>query len=189
MRVGQALSPEPGSRVLDMCSAPGGKTTQLAELMRNQGQIVACDVDDERLRTVSELAARLGITIIETVRLGSERNEEPPPGPFDTILVDVPCSNTGVLGRRPEVRWRLRPDDLKHLVPLQTKLLLQAAERVRPGGAIVYSTCSIEPEENRAVVDAVLQAMPELTREADEAQVPGKPADGGYWARLRRKVM
>jgi 16S rRNA (cytosine967-C5)-methyltransferase len=187
MRVAAALAPEPGSRVLDLCSAPGGKTTHLAELMQNQGQIVACDVDDERLRTVTELAARLGITIIEAVRLYPERNEEPPPGPFDAILVDVPCSNTGVLGRRPEVRWRLRPDDLKHLVPLQTKLLLQAGERIRPGGAIVYSTCSIEPEENRAVVDAVLQAMPELVLEAEEAQVPGKPADGGYWAKLRRR--
>jgi 16S rRNA (cytosine967-C5)-methyltransferase len=188
MRVAAALAPEPGSRVLDLCAAPGGKTTHLAELMRNQGQIVACDVDDERLRTVAELSARLGITIIETVRLRPGLNENAPAGPFDAILVDVPCSNTGVLGRRPEVRWRLRPVDLKHLIPLQTKLLLQAAERVRPGGAIVYSTCSIEPEENRAVVDAVLQAMPELSLEADEAQVPGKPADGGYWARLRRTL-
>jgi 16S rRNA (cytosine967-C5)-methyltransferase len=187
MRVTAALAPEPGSLVLDLCAAPGGKTTHLAELMRNEGQIVACDVDDERLRTVAELSARLGSTIIETVRLRPGLNEDPPAGPFDTILVDVPCSNTGVLGRRPEVRWRLRPDDLRHLVPLQTRLLLLAAERVRPGGAIVYSTCSIEPEENRPVVDAVLQAMPELTLEADEAQVPGKPADGGYWARLRRR--
>ncbi len=187
MRVAAALAPEPGSRVLDLCAAPGGKTTHLAELMGNQGRIVACDVDDERLRTVAELSARLGITIIETVRLRPGLNEEPPAGPFDAILVDVPCSNTGVLGRRPEVRWRLRPADLKHLVPLQTKLLLLVAERIRPGGAVVYSTCSIEPEENRAVVDAVLQAMPELSLESDEIQVPGKPADGGYWARLRRK--
>ena len=187
MRVAAALAPEPGSRVLDLCAAPGGKTTHLAELMRNQGQIIACDVDDERLRTVNELCARLGITIVQTTRLRPELNDEPPPGPFDAILVDVPCSNTGVLGRRPEVRWRLRPEDLRHLVSLQTKLLLLAAERIRPGGAIVYSTCSIEPEENRAVVDAVLQAMPELVLEADEAQVPGKPADGGYWARLKRK--
>jgi 16S rRNA (cytosine967-C5)-methyltransferase len=188
MRVGAALSPEPGSRVLDLCAAPGGKTTHLAELMRNEGQIVACDVDDERLRTVAELAARLGITIVKTVRLRPGLNEDPPAGPFDAALVDVPCSNTGVLGRRPEVRWRLRTDDLRHLVPLQTKLLLLAAERVRPGGAIVYSTCSIEPEENRAVVDSVLQALPELTLEINELQVPGKPADGGYWARLRRRA-
>jgi 16S rRNA (cytosine967-C5)-methyltransferase len=187
MRVAAALAPAPRSCVLDLCAAPGGKTTHLAELMRNQGQILACDVDDERLRTVNELCARLGITIVETVRLRPGLNEEPPAGPFDAALVDVPCSNTGVLGRRPEVRWRLRPQDLRHLVSLQTKLLLLAAERVRPGGAVVYSTCSIEPEENRAVVDAVLKALPELVLEADEAQLPGWPADGGYWARLRRR--
>jgi 16S rRNA (cytosine967-C5)-methyltransferase len=187
MSVATALAPEPGGRVLDLCAAPGGKTTHLAELMRNEGRVVACDVDDERLRTVAELCQRLGVGIVETVRLHPERIEEPPAGPFDAVLVDVPCSNTGVLGRRPEARWRLRPDDFRHLVPLQTKLLLQAAERVRPGGAVVYSTCSTEPEENRRVVDVVLRALPGLVLEAEAEQVPGRPADGGYWARLRRK--
>jgi 16S rRNA (cytosine967-C5)-methyltransferase len=186
MAVAPALAPPAGGRVLDLCAAPGGKTTHLAELMRDQGRVLACDVDDERLRTVAELCRRLGVTCVEAVRLHPERNEEPPPGPFDAALVDVPCSNTGVLGRRPEVRWRLRPGDFRHLVPLQTRLLLQAADRVRPGGAVVYSTCSVEPEENRGVVDAVLRALAELTLEAESEQVPGRPADGGYWARLRR---
>ena len=189
MRVASALAPEPGSRVLDMCAAPGGKTTHLAELMRNQGQIIACDVDEHRLQTVAELSRRLGVTIVETRLLNARGHEEPPTGPFDAILVDVPCSNTGVLGRRPEVRWRLKPEDFRRLVPLQTKLLIQAGERIRPGGAIVYSTCSIEPEENRQVVRNVLQALPDLEREAEEEQVPGKPADGGYWARLRRHTL
>jgi 16S rRNA (cytosine967-C5)-methyltransferase len=103
------------------------------------------------------------------------------------VLVDVPCSNTGVLGRRPEVRWRLRPDEFRHLVPLQTKLLLKAGERVRPGGAVVYSTCSVEPEENGQVVANVLRALPDLQLEADQEQVSGQPSDGGYWARLRRR--
>jgi 16S rRNA (cytosine967-C5)-methyltransferase len=187
MQVGSALAPAPGSRVLDLCAAPGGKTTHLAQLMNNRGEIIACDVDDRRLQTVSELAARLGITIVKPHRLHPERNDGPPAGPFDTILVDVPCSNTGVLGRRPEVRWRLKPDDFRRLVPLQTKLLLQGAERVRPGGSIVYSTCSFEPEENRQVVQAVLQALPDFVMEAEQEHVPGRPADGGYWARLRRQ--
>lgn len=186
MQVASTLAPQPGSRVLDLCSAPGGKTTHLAELMRNEGQIIACDVDSLRLQTVRELCGRLGVTIVQTQRLDLERNEEPPSGPFDAILVDAPCSNTGVLGRRPEARWRMRPDDFRHLVSLQTKLLLQAGERLRPGGAVVYSTCSIEPEENRRVVSEILKALPDLVLEAEEEQVPGKPADGGYWARLRR---
>lgn len=186
MRVASALAPQPGWRVLDLCAAPGGKTTHLAELMQNQGQIVACDVDDERLKTVAELSARLGTTIIETRRLRPESNEEPPPGPFDAALVDVPCSNTGVLGRRPEVRWRLKMGDITHLVQLQTRLLLQAAERVRPGGVVVYSTCSVEPEENGGVVRAALTGLRDFVLEAEEEQVPGRPSDGGYWARLRR---
>lgn len=184
MKVASALAPEPGSRVLDLCSAPGGKATHLADLMRNQGQIIACDVDEARLRTVRELCNRLGVSIVETL---SVSESEPPPGPFDAVLVDVPCSNTGVLGRRPEARWRLKPDDFRRLVPLQTGLLTLAAERVRPGGAIVYSTCSIEPEENRQIVQNVLRRSPELTLEAEEEQLPGRPADGGYWARLRRQ--
>jgi 16S rRNA (cytosine967-C5)-methyltransferase len=187
MRVASALGPQPGSRVLDLCAAPGGKTTHLAELMQNQGQVIACDVDELRLQTVQELCRRLGITIVETHRLHPERQEEPPAGPFDAILVDVPCSNTGVLGRRPEVRWRLRPGELPHLVRLQTKLLLQAVERIRPGGSVIYSTCSIEPEENRQVAQAVLAAVSHLVLEAEQEQMPGQTADGGYWAKLRSR--
>ncbi len=187
MRVAAALEPRHGGAVLDLCAAPGGKTTHLAELMANEGRIVACDVNGRRLRVVADLCRRLGVAIVEPRLLNMKRQEEPPAGPFDAVLVDVPCSNTGVLGRRPEVRWRLRPDDFRRLVPLQTKLLLQAAERVKPGGAVVYSTCSIEPEENRQVVRAVLRALPWLVPEAEEEQVPGRPADGGYWARVRRK--
>jgi 16S rRNA (cytosine967-C5)-methyltransferase len=183
MRVASALASEPGETVLDLCAAPGGKTTHLAELMRNSGRILACDVDDHRLQTVSTLAQRLGLTIIETRRVGGVNA---PAELFDHVLVDVPCSNTGVLGKRPEARWRLRPGDLTQLVALQTRLLQQACERVRPGGVVVYSTCSIEPEENRGVVEAVLEKNPALHLEAVEEAIPGRPADGGFWARLRR---
>ncbi len=184
MRVASALGPEPGESVLDFCAAPGGKATHLAELMGDRGRVVACDTDARRLATVQELARRLGLTSVETCLLGQD--QPPPAGPFDKVLVDVPCSNTGVLGRRPEARWRLRPEDLRQLVGLQTRLLRQAVERVRPGGRVVYSTCSIEPEENRRVVEAILKEVPAVRREADEEAVPGRPADGGYWARLRR---
>jgi 16S rRNA (cytosine967-C5)-methyltransferase len=187
MRVASALAPQPGASALDLCAAPGGKTTHLAELMQNTGRIVACDVDERRLKTVAELAGRLGLTMIETHLLHPDRGEGAPASRFDAVLVDVPCSNTGVLGRRPEVRWRLRPEDFPHLVKLQTRLLRQACERVKPGGAVVYSTCSIEPEENGAVVRAVLAEMPAWTLEAEEERTPGRPADGGYWARLRRQ--
>jgi 16S rRNA (cytosine967-C5)-methyltransferase len=186
MRVGSALAPAPGSVVLDLCSAPGGKTTHLAELMGNKGRIIACDVEEKRLQTVRELAARLGLTIIETMRI-EPAGSEVLSGPSDFVMVDAPCSNTGVLGRRPEARWRLTPGDLRHLVNLQGRLLRLACERTRSGGSVVYSTCSIEPEENGEVVRRVLKALPDLMLEAEETAVPGKPADGGYWARLRKK--
>src|SRR5262249_31570215 len=143
-----------GATVLDLCSAPGGKTTHLAELMQNRGRIIACDIDAARLETVRTLAQRLGITIIETRLLRPDDDTSLPAGPFDAALVDVPCSNTAGLAGRRGVRWRWRPPDLPSLVRLQRRLLEQAARRVRPGGVLVYSTCSIEPEENQAVAHA-----------------------------------
>jgi 16S rRNA (cytosine967-C5)-methyltransferase len=179
-----ALGVQPGMHVLDLCSAPGSKSTHLAELMDNRGRITACDIDVKRLETVTALCQRLGVKGVETVLL--KENQDPPAGPFDAALVDVPCSNTGVLGRRPEVRWRLKPSEFEYLIRLQTRLLILASERLKPGGAVVYSTCSIEPDENRGVVKAVLRGMRGLKLEAEHESIPGKPSDGGYWARLRK---
>jgi 16S rRNA (cytosine967-C5)-methyltransferase len=184
MLVASAVGVQPGMRVLDLCAAPGGKTTHLAELMDNRGTVTACDIDPKRLDTVTALCQRLGVKGVEPVLL--KENDEPPPGPFDAAVVDVPCSNTGVLGRRPEVRWRIKASEFEHLIRLQTRLLLQAVERVKPGGAVVYSTCSIEPDENAGVVKAVRRAIKGLTLEAEHTSVPGRPSDGGYWARLRK---
>jgi 16S rRNA (cytosine967-C5)-methyltransferase len=184
MLVASALAPQPGMHVLDLCSAPGGKTTHLMELMDNRGRVTACDIDARRLETVTAQCQRLGLNGVETLVV--KEKGDPPPGPFDAALVDVPCSNTGVIGRRPEVRWRLKPNEFEHLVRLQTRLLIQAIERVKPGGAVVYSTCSIEPDENERVVKGVCKAMKGLTLEAEHHTIPGQPADGGYWARLRK---
>ncbi len=180
---GSLLAPRPGERVLDLCAAPGGKTTHLAALMQNQGQIVAADVDRERLRLVEQSCRRLGISIVET-RLMPRDGADLPEGPFDRILVDVPCSNTGVLGKRPEVRWRLQPREIAELAALQVRLLRAACDRLAPGGSLVYSTCSIEPEENRAVVDAVLAARADVKLIREINHTPGRPADGGYQALL-----
>ena len=184
MQIATALHPQAGWKVLDLCAAPGGKTTHLAELMSNHGKIIACDIDPKRLDTVTTLCHRLGITIVETFKVDKFATE-PPPGPFDAAIVDVPCSNTGVLGRRPEVRWRLATDDFEELIRLQTRLLFTAIERVKPGGVIVYSTCSIEPDENEGVIAAVRRGLPKLIVEAQHHAIPGEPSDGGYWARLR----
>ncbi len=182
MLVASAVSPKPGWQVLDLCAAPGGKTTHLAELMHHSGRIVACDIVSKRLDSVGDLCRRMGVRIVEPRVLADET--EAPAGPFDAVLADVPCSNTGVLGRRPEVRWRLQPHEFQHLIRLQTSLLKTALSRVKAGGVVVYSTCSIDPDENGGVVRAVLTEMPGVTLDAEHTSIPGRPSDGGYWARL-----
>ncbi len=185
MLVASALNPQSGWRVLDLCAAPGGKTTHLAELMGDRGQIVACDRDAKRLEPLRATVARLGLKSIDVQPLTDD--QAPPAGPFDAVLVDVPCSNTGVLGRRPEARWRLSEKEIARMAPLQAKLLNLACDRVKPGGVVVYSTCSIEPEENGKIINAAIEREPNLFLEADHLSKPGQPADGGYWARLRKK--
>lgn len=188
MAVACALAPEPGWRVLDLCAAPGGKATHLAELLGDRGEVLACDIDPRRLETVSALARRLGLQSLRVCRIDADDPTSLLAGPFDAALVDAPCSNTGVLGRRPEVRWRLKPRDLRELPQLQARLLDLAAQRIRPGGVLVYSTCSIEPEENQRVIGQFLQTFPSWQLEGELTQLPGQPADGGYWARLRKQI-
>jgi 16S rRNA (cytosine967-C5)-methyltransferase len=180
------LDPQPGERVLDLCAAPGGKTTHLAERMRNEGQIVAVDVHAERLALVGAACQRLGLSIIET-RVADAAGSDLPPGPFDRILVDVPCSNTGVLGKRPEARWRIAPEGIAELAVLQRRLLVQAAALLAPGGRLVYSTCSVEPEENELVVRNALESHPELRLETARVFAPGLPGDGAYQALMARR--
>ncbi|MFZ9089831.1 MAG: 16S rRNA (cytosine(967)-C(5))-methyltransferase, partial [Planctomycetaceae bacterium] len=105
---------------------------------------------------------------------------------FDAILIDVPCSNTGVLGRRPEARWRADEESLEELIRIQTRLLLQAVERVRPGGRIVYSTCSMEPEENEGVVRSVMSVLKDWSVSSPQQHLPGQPADGACQILLTR---
>jgi 16S rRNA (cytosine967-C5)-methyltransferase len=177
------LAPPPGGRCLDLCSAPGGKTAQLAALMQNQGRILATDVSPQKLRLVQEACARLGVSIVSTACIGRKAHERPQ-GPFDAILADVPCSNTGVLAKRVEARWRLRPSDLQDLPRLQRTLLALAAGCLSPCGRLVYSTCSIEPEENEQVVAAVLRENARLRLVEERRHWPGAPSDGGYQALL-----
>ena len=177
------LDPRPGQLVLDLCAAPGAKSTHLAELMQDTGRVVAADSHPGRLERISPAARRLGLSIIEPT-LVDVSGSDLPGGPFDAILVDVPCSNTGVLGKRPEARWRLDADELARLANLQLRLLESAAERLVPGGRLVYSTCSIEPEENQGVVERFLAQHDQFHCPAQQHHVPGAPADGGYQALL-----
>jgi 16S rRNA (cytosine967-C5)-methyltransferase len=152
------LDPKPGERILDVCAAPGGKTTFMAQHMQNTGHILAQDLSESRLERVRENCGRLGVTCVELGPLSSAVPGEPAPALFDGVLVDAPCSNTGVMRRRVDVRWRIRPEELQRLRAVQLDLLTQAATCLRQGGRLVYSTCSLEPEENEQVLQDFLAA-------------------------------
>ena len=176
-RVAPFLGPSPAARVLDYCAAPGGKATHLAQLVGSEGHVTAWDKNPERLVLVGENAERLGLAQLHC---------ESPSGAYDAVLADVPCSNTGVLARRPEARWRIKERHLPGLAERQLRILKDAASHVRPGGALVYSTCSLETEENQGVVDAFLAGHAGFRLEDARTFFPQEAAgDGGFMARLR----
>ena len=158
-----ALAAEPGQnqRVLDVCSAPGGKSTHMAQLMKNTGVIYACDIHKHRLELIEENCRRLGITNIKTVEQDGTVLTRRWQEPFDVIVCDVPCSGLGVLGRRADARWSKESEDIAGLCGVQKRILEEAAKLVVPGGTLIYSTCTITPEENQNMVEQFLKRHPE----------------------------
>jgi 16S rRNA (cytosine967-C5)-methyltransferase len=194
------LDPQPGERVLDACAAPGGKTTHLAALMQNCGSLVAVDRDPVRLNKVRANCRRLGISIVDTIE--ADLTVTPPPSgscralqaPFDRVLVDAPCSALGVLRRHPEAKWRKTDTLMSTAQQTQSAIIEQAARLLRPGGVMVYSTCSTESEENERVVDRFCEARPEFSREPVTPWLPPNSAAlvtarGEYSTRLNRVSM
>ena len=192
------LGPRPGERVLDLCSAPGGKTTQIAAAMGDQGLVVAADRSHRRLLRVRENARRLGLkSIWSIVQDARTRGGEG----FDRVLADVPCSGSGILGRHPDARWGRRASDLPALVEVQEAIIAAAFARLKPGGIMVYSTCSLEEEENAGVVERFLAATRSAELEPAAAHLgPGPWAgvyletrpdrergDGSFAARIRKR--
>jgi 16S rRNA (cytosine967-C5)-methyltransferase len=177
------LDPQRGESVLDLCAAPGGKLTYVAQLMGNEGRLLAHENSAERLKLIEQNCARLGITCVQTV-LPSTLKPQPSTA-FDRILIDAPCSNTGVMRRRVDLRWRIRPEEIRRLRATQSALLHQAASLLKKGGTLVYSTCSLEPEENGEVVNGFLGNYPEFKLERTRELLPFvEGVDGTYVARL-----
>jgi 16S rRNA (cytosine967-C5)-methyltransferase len=185
------MEAKPGEKILDACAAPGGKTSYLAELMHNEGLIVACDRDQERINLLQENIERLGIKIVCAIR--GERTHDNAPNeiaslaPFDRILVDAPCSNTGVMRRRVDVRWRLQAGDFVRMPKQQLSILRTVVPLLKPGGVLVYSTCSLEREENELVVESLMDEFPNLSVSQEGNLFPFRDHfDGAFAAALVR---
>ncbi len=162
MLVAHVLRPAPGQVVLDVCAGPGGKSTHLAQLMENKGLIISCDVHEHRLRLIEDNAGRLGITIIRTVLADATKIAADHEAKYDLILVDAPCSGLGVLRRRADSRWRKKEEDIALLAKLQKQILENAIRLLKVGGRLVYSTCTIEPEENVELINEIKAEHPEI---------------------------
>ncbi len=186
----QLLAPKPEERILDACAAPGGKTSYLAQLMQNHGTLIACDRDSKRLQILKDNVVRLGTTIVRPVRHDWTRDHHLPKeiasiAPFDRVLVDAPCTNTGVIRRRVDVRWRLRPKDFSRMQNEQFIITRAVLPLIKPGGILVYSTCSLEREENEEVVHRLVASMPALSCEAKRDSLPFRDGfDGAFAAKL-----
>ncbi|MBA7517578.1 Ribosomal RNA small subunit methyltransferase B [subsurface metagenome] len=188
------VTPKPGEKIVDLCAAPGSKTTYMAELMENKGMILAIEVSDVRMKMVLENAVRLGLTIVRPV-IADGRNyaiED-----IDKVLVDAPCSNSGVIAKRPEVKERINNKVIRRLAKLQYDLISNAATFLKVGGSLIYSTCSILPQENEEVVDLFLSNYPNFVVEPASnftpigetylKVIPGDySTDGIFAARLKK---
>lgn len=187
------LKARPGHTVLDACAAPGGKTAILAEEMENEGLIIATDASAKRLERFRGNMVRMGVNIVESHVHDWEKSPEPAwfrqrfPDGFDRILLDVPCSNTGVLRRRVDARWRLSPDFFRIITAIQRALLMRMLGLLKHGGRLVYSTCSIEPAENIQLVRSVLKEAPGWQLLEDKLLLPHRDGvDGAYAALIER---
>lgn len=195
----EILNPLSNTFVIDMCAAPGGKTTHIAQKMNNRGTILAFDIYDHKLSLINDNATRLGISIIKAQQQNAEIIIPDLIEKADYVLVDAPCSGLGVLRRRADARWRKTPEDLAQFAVLQSKIIDNAAQYVKPGGYIVYSTCTIRQEENSDIINLFLQKHTNFTREdithpLTQQVLPELSlyphidhTDGFYIAKLRKK--
>jgi len=152
MLVSQILDPKPGELVMDVCSAPGGKATHIAELMKNEGCVIARDIHEHKIKLINDAINRLGLDIVKTELFDATIPDERYREKADKVLVDAPCTGLGIIRRKPDIKWERTEADLAEIVKLQKKILRAASTYVKPGGTLVYSTCTINPEENELVV-------------------------------------
>ncbi len=182
MLVARTLDPQSGERVLDLCAAPGGKTTHLAALMQSEGEVLAVEQNRRRAGALLHTAERMGATNIR-VEIADAAHPRTEARAFDRVLVDPPCSGLGVLQARPDLRWRVTPESLAEMAVLQARILGAGAESLRPGGVLVYSTCTISPTENEGLIAAFLDSNPEFSLDDIAAELPSFALSTGDEAR------
>lgn len=206
MLVGRVLDPQPGELVVDVCSAPGGKSTHLAEMMKNKGTVIARDIHAHKIRLIEDASARLGLDIIKTELFDALEFDDRIKEKADRVLADVPCSGLGIIRRKPDIKWSREAEERKEIIELQKRILRCAAGYVKPGGTLVYSTCTIGPWENEDIVDEFLgenkdfeyddlgRLLPERLKEdrTEKGYIHLYPnlhgVDGFFISRLVRKV-
>lgn len=182
------LNPSPGEKIVDACAGAGGKTLHLAALMKNKGRIWAMDVEERKLEELRKRSSRAGVDIIETRLIDSSKVVKRLEGQADALLLDVPCSGLGVLRRNPDTKWKLRSEDIEHVKKIQSEILDRYPLMVKPGGRMVYATCSVLPSENSKQILNFLSSHPEWMLEEEKTLLPHlSETDGFYMARLKKK--
>tara|TARA_B100000700_G_C15041266_1_gene855425 strand:+ start:232 stop:1563 length:1332 start_codon:yes stop_codon:yes gene_type:complete len=186
------LDPLPGERILDACAAPGGKSTHIAELINNKGEIWSIDRSSSRSQKILANSNRLGTTCLQLLVADSSELLDRYPewnGYFHRILIDAPCSGLGTLARHPDARWRINKNNIKELVTLQSKLLNSLAPLLKGGGRLVYSTCTIHPDENSNQIEKFVKSKSEFSLEYERQIWPGEEANGdGFYVAVLNKV-
>ena len=184
----EALAPENGEKILDLCAAPGGKTTFIAEKMENQGEVIACDIHPHKVPLIENAAERLGISCVDTRGQDDTEFVEEWEGSFDRVLADVPCSGIGVIHKKPDIKWKRQSEDIPELCKIQRRMLENAGRYVKSGGVLVYSTCTILREENQEQVADFLEAHPEFVPEEEQQLLTHLTGGSGFYiAKLRKK--
>ena len=185
----EMLSPQPNEKVLDACSSPGGKTTYMAELMKNQGEIKAWDLHEHRVKLVEKAASRLGISMIKTELKDAMLYEEKYAEYFDKILLDVPCLGIGVLKRKPDIKWKRKKEDIEEITKIQEKILENCSKYVKKGGELVYSTCSILKKENEDMIYKFIKNNTNFEIVKLIQVYQNEKADGFFMAKIRKNEM
>lgn len=186
--ISEFVQPQPGELVIDGCAGAGGKTLHLAALMKNKGRILAFDVEDWKLEELKKRARRAGVHMVQTKVIASKDDVKKYHGQADKLLLDVPCSGLGVLKRNPDAKWKLSAEVITRTKELQKQILIDYCEMTKPGGTLIYSTCSLLPSENETQVNRFLDERSDFTMTDEQMLWPSEGFDGFYMAKLKRKT-